>query len=299
MTKGLQSFDGVYVATRPIQIIIFELILDRMCRGRSCLLIVDEFAEAELVFKNIQKYGFWAEAFFFHTREEAFRYLTRSIRFNNLYVPSDIGLKFWLQILSIKVFNIPFKLAVCEEGVGTYRTELYFPVFKRKLLRKLGVGTYFGGCHFTDCIYLFEPDVYKNIFDSDVKLYKLPSSLSDYLHSHIDRYKAYFDASGVFSVYGGHSCAIYLTSYQVDHSFIKNLVVTNEEKQFEVLFVKPHPLMKYSVQAKGIDFVIPNKIPVELCLMELSIIFESVTVFHQGSSAAHYMNFSNVEFRRI
>jgi hypothetical protein len=289
----------VFLVTKPLQLIVSEIIKQELNVSKTCLAVVDEFAEAEAVFRNISEYNAWGESLFFKDRKQAFSYLSKHIEYKQLFVDTDVGPRYHLRMLLLKLVKAKFVVSVYEEGIGSYRTDLFESSLKNAFLVGLGVGSYFGHNYFTERIYLFDPERYRKIVgvNNNVFVEKILETYIDFISRCSQRLEYYFDAEELCNTYSGNECAIYLTGWEIDRNF--SFWLSNNRSQFDTTFVKPHPQIKTREEILEFDIVIPGRLPVELFLSSLSQNFQNVTVYHHNSSVAHYLKSENLNFVEI
>lgn len=263
----------------------------------SDFIIINSFEKARDIHDRLTKLnnqlGF-TNTFIFNNLPDAYKHI-QQLRYQHLYIDSDVGLKKHVQLLLLKL-NSPFtSIFVYEEGLGTYRTDLYTSKIKKYILNIIGAGTFFGGSQLTKAIYLYDPDKYKNSFksNSQKKIIKIKTNLSSFIDENIKELKNIFDHRENQAKSACSNCSIYLSSWTVDTNFIDTLIEKAGDK-----YIKLHPKLTNPPQLK--DFIkIENQIPAELILKSLSTQYKSVTVYHHGTSTQTYINARNITFVNI
>ena len=298
LITGKPEVEAVFVVTKPLQLIVAEIIKQQLGYKKCSLLIINQFADAQNVCNRVRDHEDWEEVVFFTNRWSAVKFLIGGVSFSSLYVHEDAGLKHHIRMKVVKFFKKSIQINVYEEGIGSYRVDVLKPSLKKKLYNMLGIGVVFGGSKYTNLFYLFEPNRI-SIAQQTVreKVRRIETSLVAHLESQLKRYQYYFDTEECFKDLQGLVCILYLSSWQVDESFINKLPHLTDERA--TLVFKPHPNIKNYLNYNLFDFVVPNRVPAELLLIHLANSFESVKVFHHNSSAAQYVSSSGIEYQNI
>lgn len=286
----------LYIASKPLQINVASIIADTRM-NESCLIIIDMFHDAENVFNKIKSKGCWGKVLFVKNRFMSF-YKGAQLQPSKTYIDGDIGTRLAIYLTYFKLFSRTRKLYVYEEGIGTYRNDIYKPSIKTKLFDILGISTVFGGSWFCDGVYVFEPLVYEKnikIKKENFKILKLEKSIKSYCQDNIfylnDVYGFNPDALG-----GGNSSFVYISDWHFDSCFLKSA----GEKKFDKKIIKLHPNIKEGnkLDLEGFD-ILDNKVPAEILIHSLSENYKTVTVLHHGSSVEHYMKYDNVNYVKV
>ena len=209
-----------------------------------------------------------------------------------LYIDSDASFQRHLDLITMKAFRPRIKINVFEDGVGSYRTDLYVGA-KKKIFDVLGIGTFLGGSPFTDSIFIYEDEKYGNIFPSvkcnvnkiEEPLFETISRLEPDIHR-IFSYKPSLKREN-------ETCIVYLSSHHVDTAFVDSLKGAGGD-----VFVKLHPRIKKFENIPGIEFLDTN-VPAEIILRDLSVAYKYVEVYHHGSSAEQYVDVEQIKFIKI
>jgi hypothetical protein len=294
------SRHSVFLATKPLQLIISEIIAAQLDVNRKDIIIVDSFHDAHRVANIVAEYGFWTEVRCVRTRQEGIREALK-LRADDLFIDSDVGFRSFLYLFEYRTL-VRKPIWVYEEGVGSYRTDLYAGGLKKWLFERIGVGVRFGGCRFTNGLYVFSPDKIQaqslNV-RTDFIVHKIDVSFQDYCVNHLKRYCHYFNISEkTFSEHEiGGVWHLYLSNWSLD------MAVDFAKRPLEGLkILKPHPHIKYidDLVVKGFDVVLDGGIPVELLLIKMAATSNKIIVWrHHGSSASEYIKLPNVDFRML
>lgn len=287
--------DTVFITTKPLQILVAVSIIKQLeIEKSSRLIIIDSFRNAELVCERMAS-AEWSlknlELAFMKSRKEAHRFvLTNKAR--NVFIDGDVGVRWFFDLLYLKLFFRNRKINVYEEGLGTYRTDIY-PNLKKKLFNFLGIGTNYGGCVFTDNIYIYDKCEYlKNFPKLREKVIRITCGVFDIISDEVEFWSRVFGPLPVV-VKDNNECRIYLSSWKLDEKFLILFRNMSGDK-----YIKPHPHIKENLKLEFAD-VIPGGIPAEFILMDLVKKYKNVKVFHHGSSVERYILAKNLEFKKI
>lgn len=286
----------LYIASKPLQINVASIIADKKMKD-SCLIIIDMFHDAEGVFNKIKSKGCWGKVLFVKNRFMSF-YEGAKLKPNKTYIDGDIGTRLAIYLTYFKLFSRVRTLYVYEEGIGTYRNDIYKPSIKTKLFNFLGISTVFGGSWFCNGVYVFEPEVYEKnikIKKGKFEILKLAKSIKSYCQDNISYLNEVYDLDPD-SLGSGNSSFVYISDWEFDRFFIE---IAYEQK-FDKRIVKLHPNIKEEIKLgeEGFD-VLDNKIPAEILIHSLSKSYKTVTVLHHGSSVEHYMKYDNVNYVKV
>lgn len=287
--------NAAFIVSKPLQILVALSIIKQLgIQTTSYLVIVDEFFNAGPIYERMKsvnwEFSDLAVEFCRH-HNDAYKFASTN-KIENIFIDSDIGTKKYLQLLNIKFKHRATNISVYEEGLGTYRPDLYSGV-KKSIFDILGVGTQFGGSSFTDSLYLYHPNEYQNTFPGYRKrLEKINLSPLDILRLYFNEFSFIFDYVGV-SRQSSNECHLYLSSWDLDYNFIERFLAFPGDKYF-----KPHPHIK-TTDLSEYGTLINRTAPVEMILADLKEKYEIVNVYHHGSSAEKYFNEKNVIFVRI
>lgn len=286
------------IITKPLQFMIAASIIPQLGKEDVSLLVSDTFAGAKDFFVRYQNCGSpWGEMLFFEHPNDAYRYAGRA-RFDMLLIDSDVGSKKMYTLLRLKIASPKTEVYTYEEGIGTYRNDLYIGV-KRWILSRLGVGTEFGGSTFTTGIFVYDPDRYRSMFHwLSGKPVSIETDLSTFISQNMPVLVELFEVPD-FCVAGTKDpCSIYLTDWDVDQDFVNESLLPLPGR----IMIKPHP----HIRDPRIDFagverveVLPSGAPFEVLLSAILEQHPDTTVFHHGSTAAHYMRGTPARFVKI
>ena len=93
---------SVFIATKPLQLIICEIISEQLNLKQKTLILVNAFKGAKVVAQNISEQGFWSKVHFVETKREEVREVFK-IRPDELFVIGDVGFRAFLFLLTYKL----------------------------------------------------------------------------------------------------------------------------------------------------------------------------------------------------
>lgn len=289
----------IYIATKPLQYMVCDIV-----RGgrEGSIIIVDMFCESRRAYERIKSSGLWVGAYF--SRNRFFSFLrAASLRPRRLFVDGDIGTRIFLYLAIVKLFSPSVRIYVYEEGVGTYRNDIYkinaWRRAKARILTSVGVATYFGGSFFCSGVYVFKPNEYvdkvKPKARAEIRGIKEP--LLSYCEREMDSLRYIFTGRTRFEFEGNKLCVIYLSDWELRESVREDLLSYGDDC-FKI--VKPHPhILTYPREWGGADWVADASLPAELLVIEAMAAFEKIVVIHHGSSVASYVAGGNVVYRLV
>lgn len=284
-----------FVVSKPLQIVVAQIILSQLeMVTRAEFVVVNSFIGACSVAKKLNVYSKDISSTLFDSATEAYRYLSKK-KCDKIFIDSDVGLKKHFFLVRLKLYNPHVTISVYEEGVGTYRDDLY-KGWKKFILSLVGAGTYFGGNFLVNSIYLFSPEKYEKVHGRKLEVVQLKRDLETTYSVNEASYLALFDFDSeyknILQIANVDDCFVYLQSWDYDEAGMDKFSCC---AGFRIL--KPHPHRSHIISDLGVcDFVVGPQVPAELLLGLLSRTFKHITVFHHGSSASSYIKASNVEF---
>lgn len=284
-----------FIVTKPLQIIVSLSIIRQLeIANMSHVVVVDRFSNARRVWENLKSYeGAMCSlsTSFAATSEEAYRFL-RNQRFSAIFIDSDVGLRRYLDLITIRLNNPDVDINVYEEGLGTYRTDLYDGI-KKHLLRFLGIGTHFGGCKLTSAIYLYEPDEYSQLFPKPgLDVHQIAIKPVDFIESFFGDICQLFEYLSSMPRAKEARCNVYLPSWSINELFINIFEALDGDN-----YVKPHPHAR-TFSSERCTTIAPE-VPAEILLFDLKNKYDIVNVYHNGSSVERYVEYPNINYVRI
>lgn len=259
---------------------------------RTSFVIANVFSDAEKVFINARN-SKWQElgiSFYFADVMKDALPIAKRLNADNLFLDSDVGVRRHLTLLEMKSSNHSLDIHVYEEGVGTYRTDLYSGL-RRAFLSKAGVGTFFGGCKNTSSIYVCDPIHYcaqfPNANPDNVHRINMPPY--EFSQRNLDELSKLF-AFELPCIQRPDQCNLYLSSWEIDYEFLRKFTSIEGDN-----FIKLHPhirAVKHNLDCKTLG-ACP---PAELAFVHLKAAYKNVNVFSHYSSAAHYAKGSGINF---
>ncbi|MGN6621339.1 MAG: hypothetical protein ACTHKR_09800 [Sphingomonas sp.] len=289
-----EKFAAAFIVTKPLQLLnALNLAEQEGILNRSNFLIVDTFADSKLIFSNAADQD-WAGAkwTFLQSRNDITKHFKKE-KYDTVFVDSDVGIANLWFLLKIKIWSRAKRIKVYEEGVGSYRNDLYPPI-KGRIYRILGIGSYFGGCLFTSAVYVFDPLLYiSRLPFAKRRVKRIKTPLGEFFKRHEETIKSIVAYPDALLPRGGGDCHIYLTSWVVNEAFLKAF-----SRSAGVRVIKPHPAIRQPEMMFGaVDgIIVPGRIPAEVLLLDALEKFPNVVVYHEGSSASAYIKHEAIKY---
>lgn len=290
----------VYVATKPLQYMVCDII--RGGREGAKIVIVGMFFESRSAFERIKRTGLWGGVFFSRNRFLSFL-RAAFLRPKRLFVDGDIGTRIFLYLALVKLLSPNVKVYVYEEGVGTYRSDIYqinaWRRIKSEIFAKIGIATYFGGSVFCDGVFVFRAACYidKVRPRSCIQVSQINESLLSYCKREMNSLRYIFAGRARLGFGSNKYCVIYLSDWELRESARKSLLKFGDD-YYKI--VKPHPhILAYPRDWGQADWVADASLPAELLVIDAMAVFEKVVVIHHGSSVASYVTSENVSYQLV
>lgn len=286
------SGKSAFFISKPLQLMVALCIAQQDAfDSKPVFVIVDSFNGArEVADMLFSEFTELQTPEYFKLRSSALSFLKKQ-NFDNLFIDSDIGLKNFLTLASFKLSNPNISIHVFEEGLGTYRTDLYSGI-KKTLFSLIGIGVFFGACRFVNSIYVYHKEEYiEKIPTAGFKAQQIRNSLFQFLTINSAALNRLFSFHGIKpSSPDIPCCTLYLSSWSINKEFIENF-----HKLEGDLFIKLHPHIRTNVAIDGIQFI-DARVPAELLLIELITNYKSVQVYDHNSSVRRYIKKNNLTF---
>lgn len=284
-----------FVAGTPLHVMISLSLINQLnIRDSSCLKIIDYFSGAQRVFERLSAIDWYysnLEVSFFKSHRRAYLDSIKD-ETSHLYIDSDASFQRHLDLISIKLLRPTMTVNVFEDGVGSYRTDLYSGL-KKKVFDLFGVPTFLGGSIFTKKIFVYDQERYRNTFpDAKCDVVKIAEPLL----ATIARLE-----NGLHQAFSyepdirpkSRKCIVYLSNHNIDLAFIEGLRSPDRD-----VFVKLHPRIKNFSNVRGVRYL-ENHVPAEIILRCLTTKYDEIEIQHHGSSVEQYLKSDNVRFVRI
>lgn len=290
-----------FIVTKPLQFMVAMSVVENIPKKiEKILIVIDSFFGAQDVAERINNSELgWKNVLFFSKAEEGIRYCTNK-GFDSVFLHADLGVKKYFQLLLLKVVKRGVRIAVYEEGLGSYRTDLYSGL-KKAVLKFFGIGVFFGDCFLTDDVYLYSPVEYlEKIKPKKNKTIKIKKSISNLILDHQKNFSYIFQISELNSLFecvaDRSFCVIYLTGWIWE---AKILEYFNIDGAYKVLKFHPHIKNLDKEMVEKFDVSVSPSVPAEILITLIANIFQKVDVIHHGSSIERYLSLGNVEFKRV
>lgn len=230
---------------------------------------------------------------FYHRYEAAIESAVADCR-SALYLHWDLGFRTHFILRKIWTADPRARISVFEEGVGTYRTDIYKGI--RKLcIRLLGLPTRIGEHKKTAAVFVYNPYRYRATHSLQAHIVPITHTVVEVIDTFYNTLCYAFDDQSFLSrlsPLSRHS-TVYLSGWRLDSRLIQYLRPLNGD-----LVIKPHPSLKTVQGDLPADITVcPNGIPAELLLRKLSDKYATVTVLHHGSSTQQYLQLPNIRYQ--
>jgi hypothetical protein len=275
-----------FIISKPLQLMVALVVADQIAAEDVHLLLVNSFAGADAVTNRLNLTARWGRATLLGDHAAAYR-LARDAGYEHLFIDSDVGLRKFFTLRHVSKYSANTKVHVYEEGIGTYRRDLYVG-WKKRLLDAMGAGATFGGSKYTSDIYVFDPDQYRG----QTKAVPIRKRLADFISEHFVTLSTIFDAPH-YSIPASYSIGLYLSGWSLDYDVVVELI-----DRHDTFIVKPHPHIQEQVMVPG-AIVAPAACPAEILIAHLVQGKRELTVYHHGSSTAHYLTTTGAKFSRL
>lgn len=284
-----------FVAANPLQILMSTSIMRQLdIADKSALIIHGGFAGAEEIAARLSPNDLGLdglEIIYLNQRKDAFAFVNKA-KPREIFIDGDVGFRNFAMLLFLKLFNRKLRISVFEEGIGTYRKDLYHGA-KKNIFPTIGIGTHFGGSVLTSFVYAIDPSRYKNIFPKNSAIIRpIDAGPRMVLWSNYHAWVRIFNYKEIEKT-SSNECNVYLTNW--------NFRVESLKRIFELKgdhYIKLHPRCGAKVSMPGV-VVFDTAAPAEMILSDLANKYKIVRVFHHGSSVAQYFSDSNVIFIQL
>lgn len=284
---------NIFLVTKPLQFMVCAAITQQY-KLSGKIILIDNFYGADKVSKSsfINKY--------FHSLEfydSKVKYLLSQVGnrdVSRVFIDSDFGVKNNLVLMMLKLFNWKLEINVYEEGNGVYRNDLIGSGFKRFFYKILGLKGYLGGSFFVKKIYVLDRGRYiLSRPEMAEKVMPVGVLFSLWIKENIDVLKLIFGNEVDKLKIPKDFCAIYITDWKIDFNVIRHL---SDSGGF--FLIKPHPHIKNIESISSYNVIGPG-IPVEIALIEILDLCDSICIYHSGSSALEYIKNEKIKLFNI
>ncbi|MBK1796004.1 hypothetical protein JHL21_16045 [Devosia sp. WQ 349] len=282
-----------FIVERPLQI-VNAIAIGRQNKSlsESEILVADNFDSAIDVFNRLVV-EFPEIRFSFH---ESYGQAIGSIvdkDLKELFVHWDVGFRTQPILRRIKHKVPGIVISVFEEGVGTYRQDIYSGI-KKKLFWVLQLPLNIGGSRFTDKAYVYSKNDYiSNSYKVPAQVIEVERTVEGTISDSYLQWVSVFGAGNIIEEMeesGFSDGVVYLGNW--------DYLDGEADKYFSARslnILKLHPYCKARISSANAH-IAPKSVPAELLLHCASRLFDRVIVYHKGSSVERYIASKNVEF---
>lgn len=301
MLCGEAGESVAFVATKPLQIMISMAISDQLRpESRFHLVVVTDFCDADVIANRLRACDSrWSDVTVVSSKRDAIAQCAEA-HYDRVFIDSDVGLRNAWSLKALKASVPSMRLCVLEEGVGTYRQDIY-PPGRGLAVRALGASSHFGGLSVTDEVWVYSPEAYRSCFPRQAhKVRAMDSSLQSWISDNVALLELIFvggslDDSLLWGAEGGR-CVLYLTSWIWSAEACATVGAWGGRS---VLKLHPHIRTDEDQLHRLFDYVVPASIPAELVVLALARRFDEVVVFHHGTSTEQYIDHPGLVFHNL
>lgn len=286
----------VFVTERPTQILTSIAICEQLKHDKKTQIIVANcFDDAVNIVKRFNEVEYIAAFELVENYEKALERAAEEFP-SHLFIHWDVGLGTQKRLRRLKQTDNNIKIFVFEEGVGTYREDIYRPL-KRKVLGVLGFPVNIGGSRYTNGIYVYDKDKYNLYAKKKPKeVIQITESLTKLISKNISKLLYIFAGEKFITEVKKNTCrncCVYLSNWSFS---IDDIDLYSKKKCLKIL--KLHPYCKAEYEDSSI-LIAPKSLPAEILLISILSYFEKITVYHHNSSSELYLNEKNICFKSI
>lgn len=283
----------IFITERPTQIITALAVIDTLrCVDFAEIFIANRFEDASNIAQRLAtKFG-GVKFTIAESYEAALQMATAKLP-THLFIHWDVGFRTQSKLRDIRRRNTTLKISVFEEGIGTYRQDIY-PKAKRIIFKALGLPINIGGSNYIDDIYVYDRARYiEEATRRPKEIIQIRNNLLDTIKQFETELVQAFSSNEFIDLVSRETnelCSIYLSNWDFHESDLQIHFPASG-----VRIVKLHPHCGASCTKQGI-LVAPKALPAELLIAIASQLFKNVIVYHFSSSTSLYINSKNVIF---
>jgi len=289
-----------FIVERPLQILIALAIIKQMDGNfDNHILIANCFQNAHFVANTLKSASVFKNTKFylFDNYDQAF-YFAKNNVYEEFLIHWDVGFRTNFRLRGLKIKDPSTKIFVFEEGIGTYRDNI-FSGLKKFLFKKIGVATNCGGHDTVEKIFLYAPSEYeKKVTKPAPEAVQIILKISDVIDIYSEVIVQAFDGNHFLKSIKKHKqkeCLIYMSDWKFKESDLDFI-----EKSESVKILKLHPHVMSRRDLIRDDFLIaPNELPAELLIARAQVQYQNIIVLHHGSSVTNYICSENIRFLDI
>ncbi|MFL2794275.1 MAG: hypothetical protein ACJZ82_01695 [Paracoccaceae bacterium] len=291
----LNKMRHAVIISKPHHVIhALNLIKQRNLKDGIIFIITNSFYGAKDLFLKMAKlndFGLKSVLLFEENRLKIYDIILQ-FELTDLITDSDVGFKHFFYLLKLRFRQPKVKIILFEEGWGPYYLKVE-PKIKNILFNLFGIGANFGGCCFTNEIYLYDVDEYiKNFPKCSHKAvqYKLP--MKEFMFKNLELINFLFplNSEKFLSSPRKDHCKLYLTDKVVWASGLKDFHSQNVD-----LYIKYHP--GFNGQIKSSEWKEFNRaLPTEVILIKMLDLYKNIEVIHHFSSVKRYVQDKRIKY---
>lgn len=278
-----------FYISKPLQYLVFLSIIEDMnLKNKDIILMVNgAFYDSDCITNKISTYSEFPVNYF--NGYFGFIGLILSSNTKRLFLDSDVGFKKFIFLLILKAFKRNLQIYVYEEGTGTYKKSFYRGI-KKLFFKKIGVGTHFGACKFTDGIFCYDKKLFTTIFGNDINVHQINVSLASSIKKNNRLLFQIFDSKAIIFEQNTNNACLYLSDWDFNYSILKKVNIHTEHFYFKL-----HPHNNNFIKIEN-AICIENSYPAEMLIVKLCENYCKVKVFHHDCSVERYIEFDNLTY---
>lgn len=283
----------IFIIERPTQIITAITILEQLrIKNEGLIIAVNRFNDAKNI---VDRFNEVEKTWSFELTENYQKAINQAAKKlpAHLFIHWDVGFRMQNHLRQLRKLNKNNKISVFEEGIGTYRQDIY-PPLKKRIFRLLKLPTNIGGSKYIDDVYIYDKKRYiSNAHTHPKETIEIYRSLETTIRERHRTLNYIFSSENFIrqlSEKHCRDCQIYLSNWN-----FSNQELTRFSSKGGIKVLKLHPHCETDYFSEDV-LIAPKSLPAELLISAASQLFRNVTVYHKGSSVPLYIKSKNVKF---
>jgi hypothetical protein len=281
----------VFITERPTQIITSLILIEQLGLTKHTQIIAaNRFTDAKSIINNLSRVSPEIEFLLTEDYDGAISAAQDQLP-ARLFMHWDVGFGTQRRLRKIAALNNNLPISIFEEGIGTYRQDIYTQP-KRAIFRFLNLPTNVGGSKYTGEIFVFDKNKYiSTATKSPPSINQIAEQYADFLMKHEHQFLDIFSGTELIKRLSDSRkrlCTIYLSDWKFKESDLNS--IPKDDTEF---VVKLHPHCKDNPILRSME-IAPRSLPAELLIISASKIFDRVNVYHKNSSAVIHIDKENI-----
>lgn len=284
----------IFVTERPTQIITALALCDNLdLKEEVQIIVANRFDDASKIVRRLSDTETRLNFRLVSNYDDAIE-IAAGEQPTHLFIHWDVGFGTQKRLRRLKQNNTGLRISIFEEGIGTYRQDIY-PPLKKLIFKMLGLPVNVGGSRYINDIYVYDREKYiSNARVQPRDVIQINPRLVDVIAEKEAQLVFIFSGQELIEALEASDrsvCTIYLSDWHFKETDLEGLVPNRGAR-----VLKLHPHCKAHLSKNDI-LIAPNSLPAELLVMVASRLFEFVIIYHHGSSVPLYISPRNVEFK--